>query len=709
MFSRLGRRLILLISPLLVLALVFLAFLGVPFSQVEGAGSGLRDALDTSARTDLFEAAVFSEAMDATLGPGLDEPTAALQVLVAWRADPGPSALIAENGTPFLHTLDSAYARFHAGAVQVDAARAEGNTTAFVAALRDDLEPALDTLVAHLNELSVTTRSRAQQDVFLLSDVLSRYDALPGIEAPSAAQAIAVDLDLNVHAKESLRLFFAQVVELTIAATDPAPPDRTAFEALRAHQVQLQEEFQAWQNTLATRDDAAVEAARLAAVLRSHAAYHDLVASLIADLEAGRPVTPPESGPLRTAVASFLSTLLAYREEHRRDIEDVLAGVEAESDRFLFLIGGLAVLAILVSVLSVVLLSRRIVRPILDLQRAVGRVRQGDFGVRLPKGPENELGDLMDGFSGMTKDLARTHASLLDALESSRDAEERLQEAFHELAANERLKSHILNTASHELRTPLTPMRIKARLLLESRLGPLSGRQEEAVRMLADNTERLAAIVADMADLQAIQESRLAFSKQPFDLGALVSEEAERHTPGPNVVRKTEIHRPLTVRGDEARIRQVVAALLRNATTFTDRGAIVVRARRGRRHALVSVQDTGMGIPPDKMDRLFEPFGSAHEGLRRTERSAGLGLALARGIIEAHGGRLQAHSRGEGHGSVFWFTLPLQRPARPSRPGSIQGPARPREQEPVGPEASGRPTRHRRLRGSRQDQSLRIH
>jgi GAF domain-containing protein len=237
---------------------------------------------------------------------------------------------------------------------------------------------------------------------------------------------------------------------------------------------------------------------------------------------------------------------------------------------------------------------------------------------------------------------------------------EELRRAYEELQEVDRLKDEIVQNVSHELRTPLTFIKGYVDLLIDGSMGPLTEAQREALRIIAEKTNLLSRLVGDIVTLQRIDRGTLAFeavdivglariSVQGFQLTATRSGlEITLEDPGG----------PLLVWGDRERLSQVLDNLLHNAVKFSPNGGrITVRVVDRGDHAEVSVQDTGIGIPPDKLDRIFERFYQVDGSTRRRFGGMGLGLAIVKRIVEAHGGRVWAESE-LGKGSTFYFTIP---------------------------------------------------
>jgi CheY-like chemotaxis protein/two-component sensor histidine kinase len=236
------------------------------------------------------------------------------------------------------------------------------------------------------------------------------------------------------------------------------------------------------------------------------------------------------------------------------------------------------------------------------------------------------------------------------------------------------LKDEFLATLSHELRTPLNAIVGYLRMM---QAGMLTGeKQTRAVDTVVRNAQSLTQIVEDVLDVSRIVSGKLRLDVQPVDLAELVGEAVETTRPAAEAkgVRVEMILDPRSslVSGDPERLRQVLWNLCSNAVKFTPRGGRVqVRLERVNSHLELTVSDTGIGISPDFLPRVFERFSQADGGIDRQRGGLGLGLAISRHLVELQGGRIFAGSDGPGQGSTFRIELPL-RSVQASRPGETR-------------------------------------
>ncbi len=241
---------------------------------------------------------------------------------------------------------------------------------------------------------------------------------------------------------------------------------------------------------------------------------------------------------------------------------------------------------------------------------------------------------------------------LLDELQASN---QQLQEAI-------RAKDEMIQNVSHELRTPLTMIRGYTELMREKRLGPLTPQQEEAVEALFRNAERLHFMVHRLLTLQTLDPN--AFEQIDISPAEWLERTAKSWQPrareaGIQIVLDIPPDLP-TIRGAPDLLNQVMDNLLDNAIKFSPSGGEVrVSAWREGSELIVAVSDQGVGVPPDKLERIFDRFYQVDGSSTRRFGGMGIGLTLCREIIEGQGGRIWAESAGEGMGSTIYFTLPI--------------------------------------------------
>jgi two-component system CheB/CheR fusion protein len=249
-----------------------------------------------------------------------------------------------------------------------------------------------------------------------------------------------------------------------------------------------------------------------------------------------------------------------------------------------------------------------------------------------------------------------------------------LQKRADELAGSDRRKDQFLAMLAHELRNPLAPIRNAVELMrqVESSDPAFQPSRE----MVERQVKHLARLVDDLLDVSRITQGSIRLRKEAVDLGTVVQRAVEStrsliDTRGHEL--KLDLPTdPVRLEADPTRLEQVIANLLNNAAKYTmPGGQIRVQAAQEGSEAVVRVRDNGIGVPPDVLDRVFEPFVQSEGSLARSEGGLGIGLTLVRSLVEMHGGSVEAHSPGLGQGSEFVVRLPARVPAE--KPAAIPG------------------------------------
>jgi PAS domain S-box-containing protein len=235
-------------------------------------------------------------------------------------------------------------------------------------------------------------------------------------------------------------------------------------------------------------------------------------------------------------------------------------------------------------------------------------------------------------------------------------------QSYQQLQSANRLKDEFLATLSHELRTPLNAVLGYARMLQTGAIA--TEKVPQALEVIDRNASALAQMVEDVLDVSRIVLGKARLKVEPTDIAAVVEDAIATVRPAVEakgiVLRCTLGHGTATVLGDQSRLQQVVWNILSNAVKFTPRGGrIDVRVVQTDAQMQIVISDTGIGFPPAFRQHVFERFRQAESGPSRLHGGLGLGLAIARHIVEMHGGTIDADSAGEGTGATFTVSLPL--------------------------------------------------
>jgi len=240
--------------------------------------------------------------------------------------------------------------------------------------------------------------------------------------------------------------------------------------------------------------------------------------------------------------------------------------------------------------------------------------------------------------------------------------------ANEKLKEMDRLKTEFLNIVTHDLRSPLTSIMMYSDMLLKDKDKPdiLQKFLEKYLKIIKKESMRLNNLINDYLDLAKIEAGFVKFKKESVDIRDIINDtllvyygEAKENGINLKSTFNKDDNMP-TVIGDDGKIRQTVSNLISNAIKFTPKGGtITASAEKNDDHIEVSVEDTGIGIPKEYHEKVFERFVQVEKGKERVKKGTGLGLPIVKNIIEHHGGRVWVESE-EGKGAKFIFTLPIK-------------------------------------------------
>jgi len=259
------------------------------------------------------------------------------------------------------------------------------------------------------------------------------------------------------------------------------------------------------------------------------------------------------------------------------------------------------------------ILARGMTSPLREMADVAGAMARGDYGRRVTATSRDEVGELARAFNAMAVQLAEV----------------------------DRVRRDLVANVSHELRTPITALRAN----LENLVDGVEQPDAETLRTMLRQTERLGALVAQLLDLSRLESGAVPLQRRTFAVEAVLEDaasESRLHAPGVDVSVLVESPEPMAD-GDPARVHQVVANLLDNAVRYSPPGGTVeLSARRGKGTVTIEVRDHGPGISEEDSSRVFERFYRADASRSTGPGGAGLGLAIARWIVDLHGGEIRA-------------------------------------------------------------------
>lgn len=299
----------------------------------------------------------------------------------------------------------------------------------------------------------------------------------------------------------------------------------------------------------------------------------------------------------------------------------------------------------------------------------IAPIRQGDLllgALNLESPVVNALTDADQRLIEALADQAAVAIANARSYEAERQAVERMREV-------DRLKTQFLANMSHELRTPLNSIIGFSRVIMRGIDGPLTELQTTDLQSIYNSGQHLLSLINNILDLSKIEAGKMELASELIDLREIarsVMSTAIALVKDKLVKLEQEIPDNLpTVTADPTRVRQIMLNLISNASKFTEHGKITLRIAVNEQEAQISVSDTGMGIPADKLDHIFEEFTQVDASTTRRVGGTGLGLAITRRFVEMHGGRIWVESQ-LGVGSTFTFTLPLNQLNQPEeQPG----------------------------------------
>ncbi len=290
------------------------------------------------------------------------------------------------------------------------------------------------------------------------------------------------------------------------------------------------------------------------------------------------------------------------------------------------------VAASLVGLITSYWLSRSIIAPVQSMKNASQRIAQGHYDERVSSRGTDELSQLAASFNQMAEQLEQV----------------------------ETMRRRLIGDVAHELRTPLTAIKGSTEGLMDGVLPA----NDETYQQIHNEAERLNKLVNDLQELSRVESKAISLDIHPLDVSSLMQTTRKRmqfQFDEKRVALNLSLpHAPILVLADEDRVLQILTNLLGNALQYTpENGTVTVTIEREKLFAKFTIRDTGIGIPAEFLTHIFDRFYRVDKSRSRAHGGSGIGLTIAKHLVEAHGGKIWAESEGENKGSVFIFTLPV--------------------------------------------------
>jgi two-component system sensor histidine kinase GlrK len=404
--------------------------------------------------------------------------------------------------------------------------------------------------------------------------------------------------------------------------------------ALYEHFDEAKNDFDHYYNELFSVADSLQAKNLLESIKKSHQRYQSLFYEEIESLKAGqhhsRDWYLQEKEKAINAIMDDLKELRNYYDNTTLEKIIKLGEAGANARRVAIVI---TIFFLIFGIVISVFITRSITKPLAVMRKQTRKISKGNYKSDLKLSSPPEIGELAQDFNSMC----------------------------NKLKALDKMKSDFFSYMSHELRTPLTSIKEGINLLLEGIGGETNEKQNRLLIIMREETNRLIELVNSSLDLSKMEAGMMTYHFSYTPLNHLVNRaitEVEPLAEKKGIKVETEVSKGLPlVRVDSERILQVLRNLLSNAVKFTHaHGNIKISTRKSERGVEISISDTGIGIPKENLDTIFNKFQQAANIHSNPIKGTGLGLASVKHIITAHGGKIWVESK-PGHGSTFIFTL----------------------------------------------------
>jgi signal transduction histidine kinase/ActR/RegA family two-component response regulator len=330
---------------------------------------------------------------------------------------------------------------------------------------------------------------------------------------------------------------------------------------------------------------------------------------------------------------------------------------------YVFILGAVMLMSLLVAVLISLWLAGGVTGPlqaVTDVARRV--IDRRDFTLRAERTTDDEIGVLVDAFNSMLSEVGQRAQKLEDSNRAPKQETEERRQAAAALRLADQRKDEFLATLAHELRNPLAPMVNSMELLDLPAADEVSTKRAQGI--VRRQLKQMVRLVDDLLDVSRITSGKLVIRKETVELSTIVQNAVDTARPVLDQRKQTldvELpSAPIYLHADAVRLSQVFSNLLNNAAKYSEPGKrVTLRATMNGDRVSVRIEDEGMGIPPQALASIFNMFTQG-DASAPTQSGLGVGLALARSLVELHDGTIAAESRGPKLGSTFTVTLPTQ-------------------------------------------------
>ncbi|ABO34606.1 integral membrane sensor signal transduction histidine kinase [Methanococcus maripaludis C5] len=311
-------------------------------------------------------------------------------------------------------------------------------------------------------------------------------------------------------------------------------------------------------------------------------------------------------------------------------------------------------IGLFIALLVSYLINRGIIKPLEQLKQGAERLSNGRYDQKVIVDSDDEFGELAKAFNKMA-----TQINISD--EKLKKHAEELKASYNELKELDNLKSELIAIVSHELRTPLTSIKGYVELVLDGTMGAINDSQRKCLQVADDNIVRLRRLIESMLDLSKIERGELEMYREKVNICEIVGDVIQYLKPlatEKNIKLNKNVEK-ITLEADKDRITQVLTNLIENAIKFSPANeSILVNGTLEDEGLHLKVTDHGAGIPKKDMEKVFDRFYQVDSSTKRKKGGSGLGLAVCKSIVEAHGGSIWVESE-LGKGSTFHIILPI--------------------------------------------------